>query len=131
MKSSNRGFTVIELVVVIALIAIAAFVFLSQKATLDAAGRDDHRKTAINAMYYSLEEDFYARNHYYPEHIDSKILRSVDPDLFRDPSGAAIDSPGSTYHYTGINCADSQCKSYMLRADLEKEAEYKKPSRNN
>ena len=37
-------------------------VFFIQKANVDAMNRDDARKTAINAMYYALEEGFYAEN---------------------------------------------------------------------
>lgn len=128
---TQHGFTIIELLVVIVLALVAAGVFLTQKSSLDAAERDSQRKTAINAMYYSLEEDFYSRNRYYPEHIDSKTLRSMDPALFTDPQGHTLDTALGSYHYDGINCTDGKCKSYSLRATLEKEAEYKKLSRNN
>ncbi len=129
---TKQGFTVIELMVVLAFLIVGAYVFFTQKATVDAAIRDDKRKVAINAMYYSLEEVFYQKNSYYPQTIDSKTLRSVDPELFTDPSGFAMTDPLAEYSYTPINCSiDAKCKSYTLRADLEREAEYIKTSRRS
>ena len=55
MKSS-RGFTVIEIIVVISVFAFASAVFFIQRSNFEVANRDQERKTAINAMYYSLEE---------------------------------------------------------------------------
>lgn len=131
MKSRSQGFTVVELLFIITLVAVAALVFFNQKAALDAAQRDNQRKTAINAMYYGLEEDYYARQQSYPEHIDSKTLRTVDPSLFTDPNGLAFDVAQSSYHYEALNCNEGKCRGYVLRADMEKESEYRKPSRNN
>ena len=99
--------------------------FYSQKASLDAVARDTERKIAINSMYYSLEEAVYPKNGAYPEEIDSKLLRSVDPDLFTDPRGFKISDPGANYHYQASQCdLQGQCKKYRLSADMEKEAEY-------
>ena len=42
MKSS-RGFTVIELIIVIAFLAVASVIFFVQKNNIEVAGRDDHR----------------------------------------------------------------------------------------
>lgn len=125
-----RGFTVIELIFVLVLAGIGFALFITQKADIDAAARDSQRKTAINAMYYSLEEVYYAEKGYYPQTIDSKTLRAIDPALFTDPDGLALDDPLSTYHYEGTDCTnDGQCKHYKLSASLEREAEYVKNSR--
>jgi len=86
MKSS-RGFTVIELVIVVAFFAAASVLFFVQKNHVEVAARDDARKTAINAMYYSLEEVYYKQHNAYPRTINSEILPSVDPNLFKDPNG--------------------------------------------
>lgn len=129
MKRS-QGFTVIEIIVAIVFIGVAATLLIIQRNGLEATQRDNQRKTAINAMYYNLEEVFYEKNGYYPSKIDSKTLRAMDPTLFTDPFGIKMNETGSGYHYTSTNCANNQCKSYKLSADLEKEATYTKTNRN-
>jgi type II secretory pathway pseudopilin PulG len=129
MKRSN-GFTVIEIIVAILFLATVTAILLVQKGNLNATTRDNERKVAINAMYYDLEEVFYAKNGYYPSSIDSKTLTAMDPSLFTDPSGVAMGQPSADYRYDGTDCTNTQCKSYTLRANLEKEADYVKTSRN-
>jgi hypothetical protein len=102
-----------------------------QKDNLVVVSHDNSKKTAINAMYYSLEEVFYPANGYYPQAINADNLKSVDPTLFTDPSGVIINTEGSAYTYSPTNCAENKCKSYTLKATLEKEADYIKTSRNN
>lgn len=127
----QRGFTVLELLAVITLLVIIGAVFWSQKTNIETASRDDKRKTAINAMYYSLEEVYYATNKSYPKTLTSSTLPSVDEKLFKDPSGVSIEKSESDYSYEGKNCNGDSCKSYALHAHLEHEADYEKESRNN
>lgn len=127
----QRGFTVIELAAVIVLLGIVGAVFWSQKTNIETAARDDKRKTAINAMYYSLEEVYYPANKFYPKTLSSSTLPSVDKKLFKDPNGVEIGNADSNYSYEGKNCINDQCKSYTLHAHLEHEADYVKQSRNN
>ena len=89
MKSS-RGFTIIELLVVIVFIAVASVVFFVQKNHVEVAARDEARQTAINALYYSLEEVYFAENAAYPRTINAETLPSVDPALFTDPNGVKL-----------------------------------------
>jgi len=124
MKRASHGFTVIELVFTVALIAAACVVFFVQKNNLEISNRDNERKTAINAMYYSLENVYFTAHGYYPSSISSSVLPSVDPALFTDPNGKLINSSGSDYHYQATNCTNNQCKGYTLRASLENEADY-------
>jgi hypothetical protein len=81
-------------------------------------------------MYFNLEEDFYAQNKYYPEVIGQDNLRAMDPNLFTDPLGLIINTDGSSYTYQPTNCVDGKCKSYTLRATLEKEDAFIRQSRN-
>ena len=64
MKSHSfkKAFTVPELLVVCAFASLLLVLFFIQKGNVDAMSRDEKRKTAINAMYYALEESFYATN---------------------------------------------------------------------
>lgn len=130
MKRSP-GFTIIELVIVIVFAGFAAGLLIYQKANIEASQRDNARKTAINAMYYNLEEVFYEKNGHYPDSIDSKTLRAMDPKLFIDPNGYKLGEAESNYRYNPIDCEDDKCKGYSLRALLEKEADYLKTNRDN
>lgn len=136
----QRGFTVIELMVVIAFLIFAGVLFVIQKNNLEVAARDDKRKTAINAMYYGLEESFFKQNGYYPAEINKKNLTTLDSALFTDPNGVELGQTTETYNdeevsvqsdyrYEPTNCSDNKCKSYSLRADLEAEADYVKKNR--
>lgn len=86
----QSGFTVIELVFVGIVLIVAGFVAYFQINNLKVAADDIERKTAINAMHYSLEEVYFKKNGYYPQSLTSKILPSVDPQLFTDPDGFTL-----------------------------------------
>lgn len=129
MKTS-RGFTVIELTIVIVLLGIASVLFFVQKAAVESASRDEQRKTAVNAMYYGLEEVYFKENGAYPRTIKSDTLRSVDPALLKDPAGVTIGDGASDYRYEATNCDGDRCKQYTLRTTLENEADYVKNQRS-
>lgn len=124
-----QGFTVIEIIVVILFLGVVTTLLLIQRGNLEAAQRDDKRKTAINAVYYNLEEVFFEKNGYYPAEIESKKLPAMDPELLTDPNGLKLGEAGSDYRYEGINCNNDICKGYKLTAELEKEAVYEKTNR--
>lgn len=131
MTKQNSGFTVIELVATAVIFGVASIFFFIQKQTIEVKAQDDTKKTAINAMYYSLEEVFYPANKYYPLTISTDNLKPVDPALFTDPSGVKLGDEGSAYSYTATNCTKNKCKSYTLKASLTNEADYIKKSKNN
>jgi len=130
MNTTRRGFTIIELLFIVVLLGAASILFFVQKNNLEVAARDETRKTAINAMYYGLENVYYKANSFYPRTIDSKVLTSVDPALFKDPYGVQIGEANSNYRYEPADCNGDQCKSYTLRTTLENEADYVKTSIN-
>jgi type II secretory pathway pseudopilin PulG len=140
MKRTS-GFTVIELLFVIALLGAASILFFTQKNNVETTARDDQRKVAINAIYYGLEEVYYKQHAAYPRTVDEKNLPSVDPELFTDPNGIKLgqttvtiddtDYPvASDYHYEGVDCKDDTCKGYTLRTTLQKEDDFVKTNRN-
>lgn len=129
MKRS-RGFTIIELLFTAIVLGIASIVFFVQKNNIEIVARDDKKKTAINAMYYSLEEVFYPQSKFYPQSIDEKNVKSMDPTIFTDPDGKKINTEGSAYSYTPTDCTNEKCKSYTLKASLENEDDYTKKSKN-
>jgi Tfp pilus assembly protein PilE len=130
MNKKSSGFTVIELILMVIILGFASILFFVQKNNIQIATQNNTKKTAINAMYYGLEEVFYPANKYYPQTIESDNLKSVDPALFTDPAGIKLGTAGSAYTYTPTNCSDNKCKSYTLKAALTNEADYIKNSRN-
>jgi len=126
----TRGFTVIELLIVVVLLMAASMLFFIQKNNVEVAARDETRKTSINAMYYSLEEVYFKQNNSYPRVLNSTILPSVDPDLFKDPSGVKVGEADSNFSYEASNCDGDACKAYTLRTILENEDDYIKTNRN-
>ncbi|MGB4768556.1 MAG: prepilin-type N-terminal cleavage/methylation domain-containing protein [Candidatus Saccharimonas sp.] len=126
----KRGFTVIELFVVIVVLCVGGWLYFNEKSTADATQRDSARKVAINAMYYNLEEVFFPKNNYYPQTIDSKTLRAMDAGLFTDPTGIKLGEADSNYRYEPTGCTtDGKCSGYTLRSSMEREADFIKKSR--
>ena len=127
---TKRGFTVLEIIIVAVFASLLLILFFVQKANIDAMERDEDRKIAINAIYYALEEDFYAEHGYYPEKISEDNIKVIDPALWTDPSGNNLGDLGSSYSYEPANCKNGKCKEYTLKAELEKEDAYIKYNRN-
>jgi len=127
---SQKGFTIIELIIVATFAGLLLLLFMVQKSNFDALQRDEDRKTAINAMYYALEESFYKAHGYYPETISEENIAVIDPALWTDPSGYNLGDPKSSYSYEPADCDNGHCKKYTLKADLEKEATYVKTNRH-
>ena len=127
----KKGFTIIELVIVAVFASLLLILFFIQKSNIDAMERDNDRKTAINAMYYALEESFYKEHKYYPQTISEENITVIDPALWTDPDGFNLGDPLSSYSYEPANCStEGKCKEYVLKSTLEKEDTYIKSSRN-
>ena len=131
INSKKAGFTVIEVLVLVVFLTACGVILTLQRNDIGARNRDSHRKTAINAIYFSLEEVFYQQNKYYPETISDQNIKAIDPELFTDPTGAVLGEENSNYRYEATDCQDGKCKKYTLRANLEKEDDFIKRSRNN
>ncbi|HSW92473.1 MAG TPA: prepilin-type N-terminal cleavage/methylation domain-containing protein [Patescibacteria group bacterium] len=128
----QRGFTVIELLVVLVILIVGAWLFFSEQDNVNAVQRDSARKVAINAMYYNLEEVYYPQHNYYPQHIDSKTLRAMDPALFTDPTSVAFGEAESDYRYDATGCStDGHCTGYTLRSAMDRESDYVKTNRSH
>ncbi len=126
----KSGFTILEISIVAFFATLLVILFFVQKANIDAMERDEDRKTAINAMYYALEEGYYPTHGYYPESISEDNLKMIDPALWTDPLGYNLGAELSSYFYEPADCVEGKCKEYTLKAVLEKEDIYIKRNRN-
>ena len=123
-------FFFIDFLVVIVFLIAVAFLGFFRLSKIRNESDNTKKRTAINAMYYSLEEGFYAKNGYYPEKIEDKTLLTMDTALLNDPNNKKIGDRASAYRYEAANCNNGKCKSYKLRAVLADEDDYIKESRH-
>jgi prepilin-type N-terminal cleavage/methylation domain-containing protein len=147
----ESGFTIIELLIVIAIIGILATLVLTNFQGAQAKGRDTVRKNDINSLYQKLEE-FYNENGNYPgAAISAADFPGIDVGALTDEDGTLIVSTFNTgqaaaptltttneYLYaaygdgadaTTCNAANG-CLHYDLYSFLEKEAQYTKAGLN-
>lgn len=126
----QKGFTVIELVVAVLFLIAAGVVLFFQLDGIYMQQLNSDKKTAINAIYFSLEEGFYPENNFYPETLADNTLPTMDKELLTDPYGIRIGEPSSAYRYEPTNCDDGKCKSYTIRATLDREEDFVRSSRS-
>ena len=129
IQLNNLGFTIIELLVFIVVITAITLVAVSNIRDLRATNRDQASKIDVNTIFYKLEV-FFEKNGYYPESIDTKILQGLEQDNLKDRNGIEINQTGSAYTYRPAGCAETRCRSFELKALLEKEAPLTKQSLN-
>ncbi len=119
MKRTS-GFTIIELISAVVLVAIVGTLVVLQKNNLDAATRDQQRKTSVNAIYYGLKEVYFSQHKSYPIIVNKDILPYVSPSSF----GQVGDDKKYKLHYQGLDCEATNCKGFEVKINLEKEATY-------
>ncbi len=118
----KRGFTLIEVMVVIAIIAtLSALIYASFNSTR-ARSRDQKRVSDIHELQLVLEQYFNAKN-YYPADLHDLVVNgyigsiptppSIDSDYHYLPITQTQTSPGNTY-----------CTSYHLWIKLETASSY-------
>jgi prepilin-type N-terminal cleavage/methylation domain-containing protein len=143
IKKAQKGFTIIELLIVIAIIAILALLVLNNFQGAQAKARDQQRTTDINNVHSKLEE-FYNENNYYPRTFTAATFPGIDDGSLKDPMGsdliqiatpvadqatalAAATDPSAdavgtaSYKYIPYptGCTNN-CTGYVLKASIEK-----------
>ena len=107
MPQSERGFTIVELIVVVLVIGILLGLTLPNLFSAQARARDDTRKNDLRNLQQSLET-YYNDNISYP--TTAETLSVLAPEYINTvPS----DPKGGGYIY------ESDGNSYALTADLE------------
>jgi len=139
LKNKSKGFTIVELLIVIVVIAILATLVIVTFTGIQQKARDSKRQTDVNALDSHLEA-YYANNGYYPTVIDlqsssflSTYMKGLDPNALTDPKGSSItgSAPASgtyvySYQASGTGCdntaassSTNQCSAFTLTAELE------------
>lgn len=113
-KLNNKGFTIIELLVVIVIIGILVALTLPNLFAAQARGRDSDRKNELKNLQQRLETHF-GDNDQYPT-----TLAGLDPA----PSTEETEGPrNDAYTYTalptGCDNTATNCDTYTLDATLE------------
>jgi type II secretion system protein G len=145
IRKNNRGFTIVELLIVIVVIGILAALVVVTYNGIQQKARDTERKTDVNALHGQLEA-YQAQNGRYPTLAnmnDSAFraanMKGLDPAALQDPKGSAqtlADTAGAnvySYAVTPANCdnaAGGDCLQYTLTATLEGGGTYVKQSLN-
>ena len=145
IKKNNRGFTIVELLIVIVVIGILAALVIVTYNGIQQKARDTERKTDINAIASHLEA-YNAQNGRYPTLADvndatfrAANMKGLDPAALQDPKGSAqalvATTTANSYVYavspSGCdNGSGGDCSQYTLTATLEGGGTYVKQSLN-
>lgn len=135
-QRSARGFTTIELILVIVVICILLALVVTTRAGVRQNERNTERQRDIKELRNGLEA-YFAQNNQYPT-LDSlnnanwrtANMKAIDAEVFRDPSAKSdqlAETPGkAVYSYqvssaSGAACgtAKDPCTQYTLTANLE------------
>lgn len=115
LKNKSKGFTIVELLIVIVVIGILATLVIVTFTGIQQKARDSKRKTDVGAVQAALES-YYSSNNTYPTlaHLQDSTwlkdnLKGFDPSALQDPKGAAGSTVGAT--------ASSTQYGYVVSAD--------------
>ena len=120
-KNKSRGFTLIEMLIVITIIALLASLILVGMGGARAKTRDSRRIADLHNVMNALEL-YYAKNSYYPQNINT--WGDLDTELTGAGIGVSripydpLRSTEKTYEY-GVEPVDYQ--DYVLGALLEQD----------
>src|SRR5665213_1440885 len=137
-RSSNKGFTIVELLIVIVVIGILALLVITTYSGIQAKARNAKRQSDIASLQTQLEA-FFSQNGYYPSLTDLNTaswlttnMKSLDQNALIDPSNSTqsktllASAALKSYAYAVSNSAgttceatDTTCAQYTLTASYE------------
>lgn len=145
VRKRGDGFTYIEIMIIIVVIAILATLVWLTRASVDQKRRDNIRRNDIDNIYSKLES-YQAASGKYPTLADmnsntfrTTYLKGLDKESLKDPSNSAVDGSqyylisqpqkdAYSYQVTPDNCDNKSinCTGYTLTAILENGSTYVK-----
>jgi len=144
--SQSKGFTIVELLIVIVVIGILAVIVITTFTGVQKKGRDADRKSDINAIYSQVEV-YFAEEGKYPTLAnmnDSAFrttnMKGLSDDALQDPKGTAptlVSAPAANaYAYqtepAGCDNAGTDCAGFTVTATLEDDGSaFSKKGSNN
>lgn len=136
--NNSQGFTIMELVVVMAVIAILAALTFNAIGNAQAKARDSQRAGDLSTLHSRLEE-YYNDYGGYPNTFTVSNFPGIDPSALTDPNGVsvtmtspasdqsaamAVTNPTSGANYKYIpyptGCTAITCTGYVLKSYIEK-----------
>jgi len=120
LKHKLSGFTIVELIIVIAIIGILSSLVYNGIRSTQANARDAERKVDAEIIQRNLETYYIDNSNYPSENIIGSELPSLFPEVFSDPFDNKINE-SSDYSYSGISCLFDQCIGFRLDIALERE----------
>lgn len=145
LKNKSKGFTIVELLIVIVVIGILATLVIVTFSGIQQKARNSQRETDVNALTSHIEA-YYAQTGNYPTYAQvhdgtwrSTNMKGLDPEALKDPKGndlahASTGAVAGTYGYNyypshstdgtectsaDVNTDDTQCDTFVLTAAQE------------
>jgi len=119
LVKQQSGFTLLELLIVIVIIGILAFIIVPGLTSGPKRARDAQRKSDLRAVRNALES-YYNDNTSYPPGVytglGSYLVTAYIPSMPGDPKPG---NPGYAYTPAPSGCVAGACSSYALDATLE------------
>ncbi|MGH7196791.1 MAG: type II secretion system protein [Candidatus Saccharimonadales bacterium] len=137
-RSLSAGYTIVEFIVVIAVIGILAALAFTGITNSQARARDAERVADMNTLHSRLEE-YHNDKGGYPNTFTATTFAGIDPEALKDPNGnsitisstvsdqaaaRAVASPtgsGAQYIYIPYptGCTAITCTGYVLKSYIE------------
>lgn len=137
ISRSKKGFTIIELLIVIVIIAILATIGVVAYGGVQQSARDSKRESDITSLHTAIEA-YYVQATQYPSFTQindnaaggfrETNLKGIGSETFTDPKGAndqLANAPAAnvySYEVTPAGCdntAGNECTNYTLTGTLE------------